>query len=59
MPEKKTIITKSGPGVFEAADYYEVPGAVSIYSWCPTPDASGKPTQVHLHIGEAPPGAQG
>lgn len=43
-----------GPGVFAEADYYEVPEEIHTYSWCPTPDGTGKPTQVHLHFGKAP-----
>lgn len=42
------------PGVFAKADYYEAGPGVNVYSWCPTPDGSGPPTQVHLHIGNPP-----
>ena len=41
-------------GTFDDADYYEVPESIDVYSWCPTPDASGPATQVHLHFGKAP-----
>lgn len=32
-------------------DYYEgkVDG-ISVYSWCPTPEPTVPPTQVHLHM---------
>lgn len=32
-------------------DYYEVMvDAINIYSWCPTPEPTVPPTQVHLHL---------
>lgn len=32
-------------------DYYEVPDTgFDIYSWCPTPEPTVPPTQVHLHM---------
>jgi len=42
--------TERGPGVFPKADYYEVIGEVSTYSWCPSSDGSGPSTQVHVHF---------
>jgi hypothetical protein len=34
-----------------AFDYYETqPEGFSVYSWCPTPEPTVPPTQVHLHI---------
>lgn len=34
-----------------AFDYYEAhPEGFSVYSWCPTPEPTVPPTQVHLHI---------
>jgi hypothetical protein len=32
-------------------DYYEGdPEGFTVYSWCPTPEPTVPPTQVHLHI---------
>lgn len=39
---------KSGKQRF---DYYEGnPEGFHIYSWCPTPEPTVPPTQVHMHI---------
>jgi hypothetical protein len=46
--------THHGPGLFGEAKYYEVPEEIHVYSWCPSFDGSGAPTQVHLHFDMAP-----
>lgn len=38
-------------GKLPAADYYEAqPEGFHIYSWCPTPEPTVPPEQVHMHI---------
>jgi len=38
-------------GKIPPADYYEsMPEGATVYSWCPTPEPTVPPTQVHLHI---------
>lgn len=42
------IPTQAGKHTF---DYYESqPEGFHVYSWCPTPEPTVPPTQVHLHV---------
>lgn len=52
--KSKRLSQMSGPGTFEQANYYELGPSMNVCSWCPTPDGSGPPTQVHVHLGRAP-----
>lgn len=49
---KGPLVTRHGPSAIPQADYYELAPHVNVFSWCPTPDGSGKPEQVHMHIGK-------
>lgn len=51
----KPITTRHGPSAIPAAEYYEAGPEFNVGSWCPTPDGSGPPQQVHLRFG-TPPG---
>lgn len=38
-------------GKLPPAAYYEAqPEGFDVYSWCPTPEPTVPPTQVHLHV---------
>jgi hypothetical protein len=44
-------VIKHGPQAIPEADYYEaLTEGVDVCEWCPTPDGSGPPQQVHVHI---------
>ena len=44
-------MTKRTSGKLPPADYYEAePAGFDIFSWCPTPEPTVPPTQVHLHV---------